>query len=379
MRYFKLPDLGEGLREAEIVEWHVSEGDTVEADQVLVSVETDKAVVEVPSPQAGTIRRCFGAPGDILHVGEALVEFDVGEHAADDAGTVVGELERGEGETREDHFFVGAPPAGSSERTGPRPGLAGAVRKLADELGVDVGEIAAARRDGQVGTRDVERAHELDERMGPARPIRSVRRTMARNMARAHAEVADVSIFDDADIGAWPEGEDATIRLVRAIAVACAHEPVLNGWLDGDNLTRRLPEHIDLGIAVNTEDGLFVPVLRDVGRRDAADLRAGLDRLRADVQARTIPPREMQGATITLSNYGMIGGKYANPVIVPPTVAIVGAGRVHDAVVPHDGAPAVSRVMPISLTFDHRAATGAEAARFVAALKAHLERATVES
>jgi 2-oxoisovalerate dehydrogenase E2 component (dihydrolipoyl transacylase) len=132
---------------------------------------------------------------------------------------------------------------------------------------------------------------------------------------------------------------------------------------------------IDVGIAVDLPDGLFVPVLRDVAHRDAADLRAGLDRMRADVKARKIPPEELRGATITLSNFGMIAGKYAAPIVVPPTVAILGAGRMHDAVVAYEGEPAVHRILPLSLTFDHRVVTGGEAARFLDAVTRDLRQA----
>jgi pyruvate dehydrogenase E2 component (dihydrolipoamide acetyltransferase) len=133
-----------------------------------------------------------------------------------------------------------------------------------------------------------------------------------------------------------------------------------------------LHDRIDLGIATDTADGLFVPVLRDVGNRDPADLRTGLDRMKADIEARTVPPEELRGATITLSNFGMLGGRFAALVVVPPQVAILGAGRIAAAVVAVDGAPAVHRVLPLSLTFDHRAVTGAEAARFLAAAAADL-------
>jgi pyruvate dehydrogenase E2 component (dihydrolipoamide acetyltransferase) len=132
---------------------------------------------------------------------------------------------------------------------------------------------------------------------------------------------------------------------------------------------------IDVGIAVDLPDGLFVPVLRDVAHRDAINLRAGLDRMRADVKARKIPPEELRGATITLSNFGMIAGKYAAPIVVPPTVAILGAGRMHDEVVACEGEAAVHRVLPLSLTFDHRVVTGGEAARFLAAVIADLQQA----
>jgi 2-oxoisovalerate dehydrogenase E2 component (dihydrolipoyl transacylase) len=165
-----------------------------------------------------------------------------------------------------------------------------------------------------------------------------------------------------------------TIRLALAIAAACKAEPALNAWYDSATGERRLIERVDLGIAVDTEGGLIVPVLRNVAERGVPDLRAGLDRLQADAIARSIPPEELRGATITLSNFGMIGGRFANLIIVPPQTAIVGAGRISQRVVAHRGQPAVRRTLPLSLTFDHRVVTGGEAARFLVALKSDLER-----
>lgn len=164
------------------------------------------------------------------------------------------------------------------------------------------------------------------------------------------------------------------IRLAQALAEACRAEPTLNAWFDGASLSLKLHERLDLGIAVDTPDGLFVPVLRDVGARSAEDLRAGMRRLREDVQARSIPPAEMLGATLTLSNFGTLFGRYANPVVVPPQVAILGAGGIRDEVVAWRGEMAIHPILPLSLSFDHRAATGGEAARFLKVLVNALEQ-----
>ena len=363
MRQFNLPDLGEGLEEAEIVAWYVNEGDHVVADQPLVSVETDKAVVEVPSPQSGRIARLFGAKGDLIKVGAPLVEF--AEGAQEDSGTVVGEIDRGE-------------KAAAAAKTGAEPAPARplqvlpAVRALARKLDVDLNLVQATGPGGTVTRADVERAAKSMVDAGPAEPLRGMRRAMAQRMTTAHAEVARTTVTDEADIGDWNNGEDITIRLVRAIATAAKTEPSLNAWYNAQSGERRLISRIDVGIAVDIEGGLIVPVLRNVGERDARDLRAGLDRMRSDAAARSIPPEELRGATITLSNFGMIGGLFANLVVVPPQVAIVGAGRAVARVVVHDGQPAVRRVLPLSLTFDHRVVTGGEAARFLMALRSDL-------
>lgn len=366
MRQFVLPDLGEGLEEAEIVAWHVNEGDHVVTDQPLVSVETDKAVVEVPAPWSGRIAHLFGSKGDLVKVGTPLVEFTEGTEQ--DTGTVVGELQD-ENPSR----GVEAPAEPTQVRT--RQVLP-AVRALAHKLDVDLNLVQATGPAGTITRADVERAAKSLVDAGPAEPLRGMRRAMAQRMAVAHAEVSPASVTDEADVDDWPKGEDITVRLVRAIAVACKAEPSLNAWYNAEAGERRLVRRIDIGIAVDTEDGLIVPVMRNVGERDARDLRAGLDRLRADAAARSIPSEELRGATITLSNFGMIGGRFANLVVVPPQVAIIGAGRIRQGMVVREDRPSVRRILPVSLTFDHRVVTGGEAARFLVALKSDLEQAS---
>jgi pyruvate dehydrogenase E2 component (dihydrolipoamide acetyltransferase) len=204
-------------------------------------------------------------------------------------------------------------------------------------------------------------------------PLRGVRRAMDANMAKAHAEVVPATVTDEADIGDWVPDTDVTSRLVRAIGRACMAEPALNASYLGRDVGRRLNTHVDLGIAVDTEDGLFVPVLRNVTARTADDLRRGLEAMKADVRARTVAPEHLKGQTITLSNFGVFGGRHAALVVVPPQVAIVGAGRARQAVVPHADGIAVRTVLPLSLTFDHRVVMGGEAARFLQTLIADLQ------
>src|SRR6266581_4553087 len=366
MRQFLLPDLGEGLEEAEIVTWHVNEGDRVVVDQPLVSVETDKAVVEVPSPWSGQIARLFGDKGDLIKVGAPLVEFAEGERG--DTGTVVGELGQEEKAPR-----AAEPQAPTLART---LQVLPAVRALARKLDVDLNLVQPSGPAGTITRADVERAAKSLAEAGPAERLRGMRRAMAQRMAASHAEVAPANVTEEADIGDWPRGTDVSARLIRAIAAAAKAEPSLNAWYNSQAGERRLVPRIDVGIAVDTGGGLIVPVMRNVGERDLRDLRAGLDRMRADAEARSIPPEELRGATITLSNFGMIGGRFANLVIVPPQVAIIGAGRMEPRVMVHEAKPAVRRALPLSLTFDHRVVTGGEAARFLMALKTDLERAS---
>jgi len=203
---------------------------------------------------------------------------------------------------------------------------------------------------------------------GQPEQLKGVRRNMARVMADAHAQVVPTTLVDDADLHAWIGKQDITARLIRAIVAACKAVPALNAWFDGQSLSRTMHPHVDVGIAVDTEDGLFVPALRNADMLDAQGVRAGIQRLRQQVESRTLPASELSGYTTSLSNFGMFAGRYATPVVVPPCVAIVGAGKLSHDVVAVMGGIEVHRRMPISLTFDHRAATGGEAARFLKAL-----------
>jgi pyruvate dehydrogenase E2 component (dihydrolipoamide acetyltransferase) len=198
--------------------------------------------------------------------------------------------------------------------------------------------------------------------------VKGARRNMARVMADAQAKVVLTTIFDDADIQAWRPSNDISVRLLRAIVAACKAVPALNAWFDGDNLTRTLHSQVDIGIAVDTADGLFVPALRNVDVLDAKSMRATLDNLLKQVRDRSIAPQELTGYTISLSNFGVFAGRYATPIVVPPCVAIVAAGKLRHDVVAVMGAVETHRVMPLSLSFDHRAVTGGEAARFLQAL-----------
>jgi pyruvate dehydrogenase E2 component (dihydrolipoamide acetyltransferase) len=372
-KVFKLPDLGEGLQEAELVEWHVAEGDEINADQPLVSMETDKAIVEVPSPRSGGIAHLHGSPGDIIPVGAVLVEFTEGDveetkEARQDTGTVVGVVEAGEEVVKEKATTVGQVAIGIKATP--------AVRALAKRLNVDLAVVTPGGADGLVTAADVERVAKVLTELGPIEQLRGPRRAMARKMTLARAEVVPVTVSEDVDTDDWGADADVTMRLVRAIVAGCRAEPALNAWYDSHAVGRRVLEKIHLGVAVDTDEGLFVPVLHDVGDRSIEDIKQGLEQLKADVRARTIPPEEMRGYTFMLSNFGSIFGRYANPIVQPPSVGILGAGSMRPQVVAHDGKPQVRRTMPLSLTFDHRAVTGGEASRFLKAVVEDLQKAT---
>ena len=449
IKTFYLPDLGEGLPDATVVEWHVKVGDTIKLDAPLVSMETAKAVVDVPSPYTGKVTKLHGAAGDIIETGAALAEFEpdpnakqraeaestghhhgpkksVGSAASDNSAKVVasdegGEIAQSKADREDEGTVVGAMVSGNHVHVEQLSSVGGvkavpAVRALAKKLKVDLTRVRPTGDGGVVTMKDVKdaaangsaplgaaparavhedagrhlapRLPEPEPARGPTslagKPVRTsspsvhasgqpeqlkgVRRNMARVMADAHAQVVPTTLVDDADLHAWIGKQDITARLIRAIVTACKTVPALNAWFDGKNLTRTLHPHVDIGIAVDTEEGLFVPALRNADVLGGAGVRAAIKRLRTQVEDRSIPASELSGYTISLSNFGMFAGRYATPVVVPPCVAIVGAGKLSHDVVAVMGGIEVHRRMPISLTFDHRAATGGEAARFLKAL-----------
>jgi pyruvate dehydrogenase E2 component (dihydrolipoamide acetyltransferase) len=389
---FNLPDLGEGLQEAEIVRWHVAVGDEVKVDDPLVAVETAKAVVEVPAPQSGRIAALHGKPGDTVAVGAALVDF-AGAPAAALAsgtaqGTVVGHMPVSDEELVEAPQRRGSAPAG-----GARARAVPAARELARKLGVDLATIAGTGRDGLITVDDVmaqgvsspmrrasdasatpaTRPSQPSHDAGELEVLRSLRRAMAQSMSLARDNVMECTVCDDADIEHWGSGNDYTARLLRAIAKGCNAEPGLNAWFEATSQGRRLFHHIDVGIAVDTPDGLLVPVIRDVGNRSPAELRAEINRLKVGARDRTLPPADLRDFTFMLSNFGVMAGRYATPVVVPPAVAILGAGKVSRDVVAVGDRVEIHRRMPLSLTFDHRCVTGGEAVRLLGAVIADLQ------
>jgi 2-oxoisovalerate dehydrogenase E2 component (dihydrolipoyl transacylase) len=376
MKAFLFPDLGEGLHEAQIVEWHVAEGDEVAADEPLLSVETDKAVTEVPAPWKGRIAKLCAAVGDTIQVGDVVVRYEGDDEVATAAATT--------GRHRAGPVETAVRPSAATGRVRAMP----AVRILAAELGIDLAGIAGSGPDGTVLARDLAGALSRPRRGAtdlPStvpenaddsgwQPLSGVRRSMARNMERSRAEIAPATVHEEADVSAWPRRTDVTARLVRALLAGIAAEPALNGWFDAVR-GRRLHEALHLGVAVDIADGLVVPVLRDAGTVDARHLRSELDRLVEAARQRSLAPGELAGATMTLTNYGMIAGLHATPVVIPPQIAILGSGRIADRLKPAADGPRAARILPLSLTYDHRCVTGGEAARFLRAVIASLEAA----
>jgi 2-oxoisovalerate dehydrogenase E2 component (dihydrolipoyl transacylase) len=435
MKTFNLPDLGEGLAEAEIVRWHVNAGDHVKIDDPMVAVETAKAIVEVPSPLSGVIKATHGKPGDTVATGALLVEFEA--DSSTDSGTVVGRMPTSDEDFFAEHTSNGGGSAAITDAApqADRTRAVPAARALAKRLGIDLTQVRGTGRGQLVTVDDVLHAsptarsplatgaatrtssglnsaapatataanakvaaetgdapaspqrvsaddgathlpHEpVATAASGAEPLRGPRRAMAQSMALARDNVMGCTLFDDADLHEWADGQDITSRLLRAIGAGCAAEPALNAWFDGTAQTRRMLEHIDVAIAVDTPEGLIVPVVRNVAGRPVAELRRDVDRLKRNTLERTVAAVDLRNFTFMLSNFGMIAGRYATPVVVPPAVAILGSGRLsRDVVATKGGAIEAHLRMPLSLTFDHRCVTGGEAARFMAAVIRDLQK-----
>jgi pyruvate dehydrogenase E2 component (dihydrolipoamide acetyltransferase) len=389
MTTFYLPDLGEGLPEAEIVSWHVAEGDSVKTDDLLVSVETAKAVVEVPSPYTGIIEKLYASAGDIVPTGAPLVDFsdataadtaaaspaaDAGEPAA----TVVGNMPTG-GELLQETAIAGSSRRQKKGRVKATP----SVRTQAKRLGIDLADIVATGKNGQVTIADLDsftakgkvqaRSAMRKAIAGRSDQLRGPRRAMAQSMSKYRDEVALCTLFDDADIHEWILKRNITARILRAIVSGCVAEPGLNGFYNADTMTLQTESRVDIAMAVDTEDGLIVPVIRNMEAMSIGDIRVAVEDLKQATRKRTVAPQDMVNYTFTLSNFGMMAGRYATPLMVPPTVGILGSGKLQHDVVAVMGGIEVHRRIPLSLSFDHRCITGGQAARFLAAVIQDLE------
>ena len=369
MNIFNLPDLGEGLPDAEIHEWFIKEGDTVTVDQPLVSMETAKAVVDVPSPQAGTVEKLFGKPGDVIKTGQPLIAFADVNAPRIDKGTVVGSLEESH-DISADNFIIGS--GDNKQRAIATP----IIRMLAKKLKVNLDTLEGTGEHGLITKKDVEQeAERLSQPPEGYEVLHGVRRAMLNSMIQSHQNVVPVSLFDEADIQSWDAQSDITVRLIKAIQYACSKEPALNAWFDTIHGARKCFNEVHLGLAMDTDEGLFVPVIHDIAQHSDKALRDIINDYKVKVQQRTIHSDQLKGATITLSNFGKFAGRFASPIIVPPMVAILAVGRLYQApVVNSEGSIEAHYLLPLSLSFDHRAVTGGEATRFLGALMESLEK-----
>jgi pyruvate/2-oxoglutarate dehydrogenase complex dihydrolipoamide acyltransferase (E2) component len=352
-RSFTLPDLGEGLTEGEVARWLVSEGQEVAEDDPLVEIQTDKATVDIPSPYAGTVLRIVVAEGEVAPVGAVLV--------------VIGEP--GEELPDVEH---GAPPQAAAPATpAPRVQATPVVRKVAQELAVDLAAVTGTGPGGRITEEDVRgAAHGTSE--GRRVPLRGVRRIVAEHMARAHREVAPVTWVEECDF----EGV-ALDALVASVVKACAESlvefPELNARLEGDDVVEL--DRYDIGVAVQTEQGLVVPVVRGVDSRSVPEIDAEIRRLADGARAGSLAPDEVRGSTFTVTSAGKLAGLFQTPIVNHPEVAILSVGRVAPRAVVRDGEVVVRRTSTIAVTFDHRVVDGARAAEFGLAVIRRLEAA----
>lgn len=366
MKIFKLPDLGEGLPDAIIREWYVKAGEEVTIDQPIVAMETAKALVDVPAPFAGKIEKLYGKVGDTIETGHPLIGFEGDGDTMDveeqDSGTVVGAIQTSD-------EMIGSSATGVA---GKKPRAIPAVRMLAKNLGVDLATIKP--KGARITTEEVMAAAGTTPKQAaiPAMPplenatqLSSAKRGMVLSMQHSHQHVVPASISDDADITAWKGKRDVTLTILRAMAKACDEEPMVNSYFDGDNMAYRLNDSVNIGIAVDTKHGLYVPVITDIDNKTDKELREIINQYKEQAQSHSIKQEDLKGATIMMSNFGTFAGRYANPIIVPPMVATIAIGRSRDQAVAVDGKVEIHHIMPLSITFDHRAVTGGEAARFL--------------
>lgn len=380
MSIFRLPDLGEGLPDATVREWYVKPGDTVTIDQPLVAMETAKALVDVPSPQNGVIAELHGDVDDLLDTGSALVTFE-SEKTADttpatnsgDGGTVVGVIDSSE-------TLIAADSIVQATHDAPRALATPAVRQLAMQLGVAIDSIKPAG--SCVSVYDVKAAAKYvapktnaktASFSGDPLTLNSARRAMIQSMQASQGQVVPVTLTGEANIQSWLGKEDMSCRILKALCEASKAEPNLNAHFDADNATLYRHQHVNCGVAVDTPEGLFVPVIHQADTLNAAQQRDIINRYKEQAASKSIPAADLKGATIILSNIGTVAGLHANPILIPPMVCIVATGRARDAVIPVDGEPSICRLLPLSVTIDHRAITGGELSRFLKALITALE------
>jgi pyruvate dehydrogenase E2 component (dihydrolipoamide acetyltransferase) len=393
---FRFPDVGEGITEGEVVRWLVKEGDEVAVDQTLAEIETDKAVVEMPSPYAGTVLKLHFKEKDLIKVGQPLVTIG----------------EKGE-------IPAGAAPSPQARPAAPAPGLLGAtpgataaqgrpgevlatpkVRALAREAGVDLGAVRGTGPGGRVTEDDV-RAFAPAEKKPAIKvkakydlygtlervPLHGIRRATAKKMRESLDHAAHVTHCDEADAGPLealrqamkPEIEASGAKLtylpfiVKALVEALKLHPSFNATLDEAENEIVLKKYYNIGIAVDVPDGLIVPVVKFADQKSVADLAAEIQALAKRARERTLDLADLKGGTFSITNVGVIGGDFATPIINYPEVAILATMKIADRARVVDGAVAVRKILPLCLAFDHRVVDGAAAARFTKDLIRFLE------
>jgi pyruvate dehydrogenase E2 component (dihydrolipoamide acetyltransferase) len=389
---FRFPDVGEGLEEGEIVTWRVAAGDTVNRDQTLVEVQTDKALVELPSPVAGTVVSLAAEAGEIVKVGQLLVVLEPGTalgSAAIPPAAPVWVPATGPGEVQPDPVIGTPAPAGVS-----RPKAAPAVRKLATERGVDLAAVTGTGPGGRILAADVEVAARTDATPTDAgdstwaeanmaglnyaaggvvagrQPLRGIRRVTAETMTRSWSEIPHITAMDELDATALLDarrrlaetavGSDITLAVlfVAAVARGLRRHPLMNASVDMAAGEILVHDGCHVGLAVATDAGLLVPVVRDADRRPLLDLAAEIRRLTGAARQGRADLADLRGGTFTVTNYGSLGGRFATPLIRPPEVGIMGFGAIRPRPFVVDGAVAARPTLPYCCSADHRLVDG---------------------
>ncbi len=407
---FKFPDVGEGITEGEIVRWLVKEGEEVKADQPLVEIETDKAIVELPSPKKGKILKLYHKPGDTVKVGEVLVRIQDEESREEMKESkkfygVVGELPAEEKIVERKEVLEDKKESQKEILATP------AVRRLARDLGVDLTMITGTGKDGRITEEDVrnaakvsmlEHAEEIQKTETKASitrkeydmygyverlPIKGVRKVIAEKMVKGANIAAPVTHIDEADITElfrWRErekifAEQKGIKLtflpfiMKACVRSLKQHPKFNASFDDEHYEIIIKKYYNIGFAVDTPAGLMVPVIKGVDEKSILDIAKEIYELANAARNRTIDLGDLRGGTFTITNFGSIRGIFATPIVNYPEVAILGIGRIFDKLVSKDKKIYVRKILPLSFTFDHRVADGAEAARFMDTLIKYLE------
>jgi len=393
---FKLPDLGEGLQEAEVVEWLVKEGDDVELDQLIVLVETAKAIVEIPSPMKAKISKICASVGEIVQVNEVLVEYEEDVKrikAKEKSVSVVGELKTTAVTNTEEPFIIGSEvtnkklkPVRDQKVIAP-PSILAFAKKLGIEHELSTMVYGDVTHTGLMTIFESKNKPPEHHKAYSSNTVgvenklvklSGAKKVMAQTMTKSCQQVPAVTLFDDANVSVWSKEENITLRLLEAMVKACVEVPLLNAWFDEENLTIQMFKDINIGVAVNINDGLYVPVIRSAQSLSLNTLKKTLAALIGQVKTKKISPQKLLGATISLSNFGTLSGRYATPIVVPPQVAILGAGKIRKEAVVSDEKIEIGRILPISLTFDHRAASGADASEFLECFVSDLQRESIK-
>lgn len=407
MRYiFKFPDIGEGLTEGIIIEWYVDKGTAVKVGQPLVKMETDKVVTDIPSPREGVVAARYGKVGETIHVGETLVEIETGAEAASETGKDAAEMveEKGAGvvgtiEVASNNAFL--PP--SDEGTVTRPAVVSAPRKvlatpvaraMAREMNIDINLVTGTGPAGRVMKDDILNYHASASSVRKAqvqepkvvsgdlietKPMSQIRKSIARNMLRSKQSTAHMTLFDEPEVSALVEArtkyKDEYSReglsltylpfVIKAVVAALKRHPELNSEMDYEKGNIIFKNYYNIGIAVNTPDGLVVPVIRNADRMSIRELSRAVADISVKARERKLSLDDMKDGTFTVTNYGALGGWFGVPVINYPQVGILGIGRINQKPVVVNGEIKVGNVMPLSLSVDHRMIDGAEATLFL--------------